>query len=207
MTPERTNGLLRPRHTRELARLGTGESLDYIGPRGLRDFDLVLSYTGDGSRRVAATPWSARVEPLYGHVDPICIGRRRRGALSCGSVLSRHLCRRSAAALLELLVGPASLACTTLSHRGAHIRKSFMVLEYLFRRHLPRWSIRHSIHPPADPERHAARHGRDGWCPRALFEAAACGPQSFRTSGRGSLPSSRRAPKSAANSVATFSPH
>src|SRR5581483_5209326 len=29
-----------------LARLRSGEAVDYIGPRGLRDFDLVLSYTG-----------------------------------------------------------------------------------------------------------------------------------------------------------------
>src|SRR5437660_3994163 len=29
-----------------LHRHGSGETVDYIGPRGLRDFDLVLSYTG-----------------------------------------------------------------------------------------------------------------------------------------------------------------
>ena len=40
-----------------LAALERGESVPYIGPRGLRDFDLVLSYTGgpalDGLRAAA----------------------------------------------------------------------------------------------------------------------------------------------------------
>jgi spore maturation protein CgeB len=54
-----------------LARLEAGETVAYLPERGLRDFDLVLSYTGGealaalrerlGARRVAA---------LYGHVDP-----------------------------------------------------------------------------------------------------------------------------------------
>lgn len=55
-----------------LARLRAGEDVRYIGPRGLADFDLVLSFTGGtrvfdefrhrlGARRIAA---------LYGHVDP-----------------------------------------------------------------------------------------------------------------------------------------
>ena len=51
-----------------LQRLRRGESLSYIGPRGLSDFDLVLSYTGGaalnglksmlGARRVAGVPSS-----------------------------------------------------------------------------------------------------------------------------------------------------
>jgi spore maturation protein CgeB len=54
-----------------LDRLARGESVEYIGARGLRDFDVVCSYTGGpalselqrvlGARRVAA---------LYGSVDP-----------------------------------------------------------------------------------------------------------------------------------------
>jgi spore maturation protein CgeB len=54
-----------------LARLGAGEPVSWIGPRGLRDFDLVLSFTGgracEGLRdRLGAQ----RVVPLYGSVDP-----------------------------------------------------------------------------------------------------------------------------------------
>jgi spore maturation protein CgeB len=54
-----------------LARLAVGQPVDYIGPRGLRDFDLVLSYTGgrslDELRRVLG---ARRVAPLYGSVEP-----------------------------------------------------------------------------------------------------------------------------------------
>src|SRR4051812_30694967 len=54
-----------------LSRLGRGDATTYIGPRGLTDFDLVLSFTGgtalDGLRnRLGAQ----RVAPLYGHVNP-----------------------------------------------------------------------------------------------------------------------------------------
>jgi spore maturation protein CgeB len=54
-----------------LARLRAGQTVEYIGPRGLRDFDLVLSYTGgrtlDAIERVLG---ARRVAPLYGSVDP-----------------------------------------------------------------------------------------------------------------------------------------
>src|ERR1051326_4342548 len=54
-----------------LSRLRSGEAVEYIGPRGLRDFDLVLSYTGgralDGLRDQLGARWAA---PLYGSVDP-----------------------------------------------------------------------------------------------------------------------------------------
>ncbi len=54
-----------------LARLRAGEQMEYLGPRGLHDFDLVLSYTGGRTletlRRVLG---ARRVAPLYGSVDP-----------------------------------------------------------------------------------------------------------------------------------------
>jgi spore maturation protein CgeB len=54
-----------------LNRLRAGESVEYIGPRGLRDFDLVLSYTGGIALELLKTELSARqVAPLYGSVDP-----------------------------------------------------------------------------------------------------------------------------------------
>jgi len=54
-----------------LARLRSGEAVDYIGPRGLRDFDLVLSYTGGRALDLLKEQLgAARVAPLYGHVDP-----------------------------------------------------------------------------------------------------------------------------------------
>src|SRR5262249_24922639 len=54
-----------------LERHRRGQPIPYIGSRGLRDFDLVLSYTGGAAlpllqQRLGAT----RVAPLYGSVDP-----------------------------------------------------------------------------------------------------------------------------------------
>lgn len=54
-----------------LARLRAGEAVDYLGPRGLADFDLVLSYTGGRALSELRTRLGARrVVPLYGGVDP-----------------------------------------------------------------------------------------------------------------------------------------
>ena len=65
---------------------------------GLRDFDLVLSYTGGAALTSCKRELGARrVAPLYGSVDPD-VHRPRRAApeLSRRSLLSRHLCRRPA---------------------------------------------------------------------------------------------------------------
>ncbi len=54
-----------------LARLSAGEPVSYIGPRGLRDFDLVLSYTGgDALEQLRTRLGARRAVPLYGSVDP-----------------------------------------------------------------------------------------------------------------------------------------
>ena len=54
-----------------LSRLADGESVPWLGPRGLADFDLVLSYTGAGALTALRDRLGARrVAPLYGHVDP-----------------------------------------------------------------------------------------------------------------------------------------
>jgi spore maturation protein CgeB len=54
-----------------LSRLSRGESVSYIGERGLRDFDLVLSFTGGRALSELRERLGARrVAPLYGHVDP-----------------------------------------------------------------------------------------------------------------------------------------
>lgn len=51
--------------------LQRGEPVPYIGRRGLRDFDLVLSYTGGRALHDLRTVLGARrVAPLYGSVDP-----------------------------------------------------------------------------------------------------------------------------------------
>ncbi len=54
-----------------LEALGHGRPVDYIGPRGLVDFDLVLSYTGGQALEQLQRRLGARcVAPLYGSVDP-----------------------------------------------------------------------------------------------------------------------------------------
>jgi len=54
-----------------LEMLKEGKELTYIGKRGLRDFDLVLSYTGgDSLQELKSQLGAKRVETLYGSVDP-----------------------------------------------------------------------------------------------------------------------------------------
>jgi len=54
-----------------LDRLARGEPVAYIGPRGLADYDLVLSYTGGSSLERLRDDLGARLAvPLYGSVDP-----------------------------------------------------------------------------------------------------------------------------------------
>lgn len=54
-----------------LETLRDGGTVPYIGARGLRDFDLVLSYTGGAALDDLRSLLGAReVATLYGHVDP-----------------------------------------------------------------------------------------------------------------------------------------
>lgn len=54
-----------------LDQLRLGRAVAYIGERGLRDFDLVLSYTGGRALDQLRSELGAkRVAPLYGSVDP-----------------------------------------------------------------------------------------------------------------------------------------
>lgn len=53
-----------------LEHLRSGRPVPYLGPRGLRDFDLVLSYTGGNALTELKSRLGARrVAPLYGSVD------------------------------------------------------------------------------------------------------------------------------------------
>ncbi|WP_437875448.1 CgeB family protein [Sorangium sp. So ce513] len=54
-----------------LDRIDAGQSVGYIGPRGLVDFDCVLSYTGGAAlAQLQAKLGARRVFPLYGSADP-----------------------------------------------------------------------------------------------------------------------------------------
>jgi spore maturation protein CgeB len=165
-----------------LAKLRSGEVVPYIGSRGLRDFDLVLSFTGgprifdEFQRRLGAR----QIEALYGHVDPeihrpVAPQPHYRAHLS---YLGTHSEDRQRA-LETLFVGPAR---TRQDLRfligGAQYPQDFPWSRNIyFVRHLP-------------PSEHAAFFASSrltlnvtrramaemGWCPSGrLFEAAACG--------------------------------
>ena len=54
-----------------LERIERGLSVAYIGPRGLRDFNLTLSYTGGASLlKMRSILGASAVVPLFGSVDP-----------------------------------------------------------------------------------------------------------------------------------------
>jgi spore maturation protein CgeB len=161
--------------------LRTGEPVPYIGPRGLADFDLVLSYTGGRALEELRTRLGARrVAPLYGHVDPEIhspVPPTEQYASDL-SYLGTYAVDRQAA-LETLFIEPAR---RLPDHRfmigGAQYPGDFpWVANVFFRRHLP-------------PDLHAAFYcssritlnvtrramAEMGYCPSGrLFEAAACG--------------------------------
>ncbi|CDX20013.1 conserved hypothetical protein [Mesorhizobium plurifarium] len=164
-----------------LARIEQGDQPSYFGSEGLRDFDLVLSYTGGPALDALKTTLGARlVVPLYGHVDP----DRHRPAQPrpefAGdlSYLGTYAEDRQAG-VEALLVAPAARmpGCRFIIG-GAQYPQDFPWCDNIF-------FVRHL--PPAD---HPAffcssrltlnvtreAMARKGWCPSGrLFEAAACG--------------------------------
>lgn len=163
------------------AKLRAGESLSYIGPRGLGEFDLVLSYTGGGALDHLRSQLGARhVAPLYGHVDPD----------------------------VHHPVAPMKHYASDLSYLGTYAADRQAALQRLFidaaeRRPERRFLIGGAQYPdefPWQPNIHFVRHlpppehpaffsssrltlnitrqamAEMGWCPSGrLFEASACG--------------------------------
>jgi spore maturation protein CgeB len=164
-----------------LARCLDGETPPWLDARGLRDYDLVLSYTGGGALTALGERLGARqVLPLYGHVDPdihrpVTAVDRYRARLS---YLGTYAADRQPA--LETLFVQAARARPQLRFLigGAQYPDDFpWTPNVYFVRHLP-------------PSEHAAFFSssaltlnvtrapmaRMGWCPSGrLFEAAACG--------------------------------
>jgi spore maturation protein CgeB len=164
-----------------LARLEDGEPVEYIGPRGLGEFDLVLSYTGGRAlTELEARLGARRVAPLYGSVDPDLYrpsapAPQYRADLS---YMGTYAADRQAA-LERLLVEPArQLPGRRFLIGGAQYPEAFpWAGNIFFVRHLP-------------PDEHPAFYSssrltlnitraamaRMGHCPSGrLFEAAACG--------------------------------
>lgn len=164
-----------------LERAGAGERVEYVGPRGLADYDLVLSFTGGAALELLARTFGARrVRPLYGSVDPdvhrpVPVVERFRADLS---YLGTYAADRQAA-LERLLLEPARRRPDlTFAIGGAMYGAGFPWRENVkFVRHL------------APPEHAAffcssrltlsvtrAAMAALGHCPSGrLFEAAACG--------------------------------
>jgi spore maturation protein CgeB len=164
-----------------LSRLAAGETTTYIGARGLRDFDLVLSYTGGVAlERLARDLGARRVAPLYGHVDP----QIHRPAAPVDhfradlSYLGTYAADRQDT-LEALFVEPAR-RCPERRFLigGAQYPPDFPWSENIF-------FVRHT--PPSDHPAFfsssrltlnvtRAAMAAMGWCPSGrLFEAASCG--------------------------------
>jgi len=164
-----------------LSRLSRGETVSYLGPRGLADFDLVLSYTGGGALDELRERLGARrTLPLYGHVDPDVHRpaepvERYQADLS---YLGTYAADRQAA-LQALLVEPARRrVAQRFLIGGAQYPHDFPWSDNIyFVRHLPP-----SEHPAFFSSSRLTLNitRRDmaqmGFCPSGrLFEAAACG--------------------------------
>jgi spore maturation protein CgeB len=167
-----------------LAALDGGGGVAYIGPHGLRDYDLVLSYTGGRAlEALRARLGAGRTAALYGSVDPDVHrpaaadpARAARGyALS---YLGTYAADRQAA-LQALLLTPAQRrAQRRFLLGGAQYPVDFPWLPNVdFMRHVPPGD--HAAFYAAAPltlNVTRAPMAAMGYCPSArLFEAAACG--------------------------------
>ncbi|MBK0392474.1 CgeB family protein [Ramlibacter algicola] len=164
-----------------LEALRAGRCVPYIGARGLRDFDLVLSYTGGASLQELRDRLGARrVATLYGHVDPqvhrrVPLVESFRADLS---YLGTYAAGRQAA-LQALFIEPARrLPSRAFLIGGAQYPADFPWTDSIrFARHVP---------PPEHPAFFSSSRftlnvtrkvmADNGHCPPGrLFEAAACG--------------------------------
>jgi spore maturation protein CgeB len=155
--------------------------VDYIGPRGLQDFDLVLSYTGGRTLDAMRERLGARrVATLYGSVDPAVHRPAPARAEYAADLSYLGTCSADRDAILRTLFVNAAqrLPSRRFVIGGAMYDASFPWQPNIkFVRHLPpadhpafycssRLTLNVTRRPMAEM----------GFCPSArLFEAAACG--------------------------------
>jgi spore maturation protein CgeB len=174
-----------------LARLRNGENVDYVGPRGFRDFDLVLSYAGGRTLTDLEQVLGARrVAPLYGSVDPLVHKPTDPDPEFTAdlSYLGTHSADR-AEALKRLLLEPARRLP----------RRKFIIGGSMYDGDFP-WLPNIYWVSHLAPARHPAFYcsakvtlnatrgpmAQSGYCPSGrLFEAAACGVPVFTDSWEG----------------------
>jgi spore maturation protein CgeB len=158
-----------------------GATVAYVGPRGLGDFDLVLSYTGGRALDELRSKLGARrVAPLYGSVDPEAHHRVASDPrFACDlSYLGTYAGDRQAA-LEELFLAPAR----------RRPQRRFLIGGALYPPDFP-WTENLFFVQHVDPGQHPAFFSSSrltlnvtrramkemGYCPSGrLFEAAACG--------------------------------
>ena len=164
-----------------LERIESGHSVAYIGASGLRDFDIVLSFTGGRALMALRSRLGAkRAVALYGSVDPD-VHRpvaTREGYRADLSYIGTYAEDRQAA-LNALFLEPARrLPEGRFLIAGAQYPPAFAWLPNLF-------FVRH-VAPPDHPALYSSSRltlnvtrramAQAGHCPSGrLFEAAACG--------------------------------
>ena len=168
-----------------LDRIRKGETVDYVGPRGFRDFDLVLSYAGGRTLDALQQELGARwVAPLYGSVDPT-VHRPTASDPSFQadmSYLGTHSADRDEA-LRMLLLEPAR----RFPERKFIIAGSMYGADFPW---LPNIYLVNHLPPAQHPAFYCSSNvtlnvtrgpmARFGFCPSGrLFEAAACGVPVF----------------------------
>jgi spore maturation protein CgeB len=164
-----------------LNRLRAGEKVEYIGANGLRDFNLVLSYTGGNALELLKTELAAkRVAPLYGSVDPeVHKPATPMEMFECDlSYLGTYAADRQTT-LEELFVKPARcVPDQKFLIGGAQYPEEFPWVDNIFfSRHVapPDHSAFYSSSRLTLNVTRAAM-AELGYCPSGrLFEAAACG--------------------------------
>jgi spore maturation protein CgeB len=164
-----------------LAELSAGRATTYIGPRGLRDFDLVLSYTGGAAlQQLKDRLGASHVAPLYGSVDPEV--HRRVGPSEAYradlSYLGTYAEDRQEILNTLLIETARRLPAQRFLIGGSQYPDQFPWTETIyFVQHVP---------PPEHPGFYSSSRltlnvtrgvmARMGYCPSGrLFEAAACG--------------------------------
>jgi spore maturation protein CgeB len=164
-----------------LARLAAGERVDWVGPRGLADYDLVLSFTGGRALRLLRDRLGARdAAPLYASVDPSVHRPSSAVAAFRGDVSYLGTFAPSRQRALEaLFLGPARrMPDRTFVLAGSMYDAAFPWAENIrYVRHLEP-----ALHPaffsssPLTVNVTRAEMAEMGHCPSPrLFEAAACG--------------------------------
>ena len=161
--------------------LSTRASIDYLPADGLKEFDLVLSYTGGRALDELRSQLGARVAlPLYGSVDPehhhpVAAEAGLRASLS---YLGTYAADRQPALQTLFLDAAAALPAERFLIGGAQYPESFPWLaNVFFVSHVPP-----AIHPAFFSSCRATLNvtrgvmAEYGFCPSGrLFEAAACG--------------------------------